>query len=624
LLITLSFGNLRAISNLEKSSVCYGIIVPLPSGEDTTMETFENSRVRNMINDILRLNITVYWSNENFTASSKKLDSNDTIKLEYKKGTFIIPFSGDVFKDLLTISIISDYNQTHELDNQSLFNNEIYLLAEEIRTNCNQLIEPKIVQHFEKPVRYGWPSYLLMAEAGGFFNYDFLIEGETKKFLNNENFNLLIWPYLPSSANYFEAYITFMDIKNINAIRKFVCNGGGFIGTCYGAYAASSGFIKPGIFFSLLHAYNPNLNRILPPFSISISDSVMKIDLQGFTKLYITKHKVVNINHPIFYGVNETFSDFFKGPIFTWFGKNTSPLTIYYDIKPFNNNTVSNKLKKSIIGRTSWVNSTFGKGKIILYASHPDYINNITPLFKENNWDGDEYYGRRIIHNSIFFVTSNDTPVIDYKSYNSSFVYNIIKNTNNLSINNFTADEFEDLNKKIIELFDNVYSFRNTTVDLKDLLLQFTNKSKSFSDNLKIANYLFWLSEIYMDYLNKTKSSIGLLEKVLPMLYEYNTSILSTVKKLNNELYDLLNKSEKIVDQTKETVNLVKENLNYSRISFFKTVKIRVQEKFILQNFEICLKYIPKVYFEILKLLRNSWYTYEAYIAMDIYNDIYK
>ena len=578
-----------------------------------------------MINDLLRLNITVFWSNENFTALSKRFDSNQTFLSAYQKGTFIIPFSGENFNNVITISIILDYNKTHELENQNLIENEVYFLEEEININCSKLVEPKIAQHFEKPVRYGWPSYLKMAEAGGFLNYEYLLDGETKKILNNQNFNVLIWPYLPSLGKFYEQFISFMNVKTINTVRRFVNNGGGFIGTCYGAYAASLGVITPRIFSSLRHAYNPGFIRILPTFSLSISDSIMKINLEAYIKFFIATHKVVNIDHPVFYGVNETFIDFFKGPIFSWLGKNTNPLTVFYEIKPYNENiTISNKLEKMLIGRTSWVNSTFGKGKIILYGSHPDFVNNIEPLFKGKTWDGDSFYGRRIIHNSIFFVISDNRLEINYTGYNSSFIDTIIENTNNLSINETETNEFEDLYNRLCELFNSIYSFKNTTIELKELFLSFENKSNNFEENIRQLNYMIWHSEIYLDHINQSKLSIDILKRVLPMLFEYNDSIVNLIQILKDELDNRLNESEKIVQQSADSALNIKENLNDSRISFIKNIKILEQGRFVLQTFEKNLKYVPKIFFELLKLLRYSWYNYEAYFAIESLNDIYQ
>jgi hypothetical protein len=553
----------------------------------------------------------------NFTALSKRFDSNKTELLAYKKGTFIIPFSGKHFTDATTISIILDYNQTHELENQSSFNNEVYFLEEEVNINCSKLTEPKIAQHFEKSVRYSWPSYLQIAEDDGFLTYELLIEGETEKVLNNNDFNVFIWPYLPGVAKNYETFMTFMNIKMINTIRQFVNNGGGFIGTCYGAYAASSGFIIPGIFFSLKYANNPDFDKPFPAFSLSISDSIMKINSEAFSNLYITKHKVVNINHPVFYGVNETFLDFFEGPIFVWLGKNTHPLTVFYEVKPLNNNdSISDKLKKILINRTSWVNSTFGKGKIVLYGSHPDFVNNIKPLFNENQWDGDKFYGRRIIHNSIFFVLSEDNPEFSYTSYNVSFINRIINNTNNLSINNSEKNEFEELEKKLGEIFNKIIILKNLSIDLKALFLSIENKSNNFAENIKMLNYTFWLSEIYLDYINKTRFSIDMLKRVLPLLYKYDDSLTDKVKMKKIELENLLNESKKIIQKTTIKLNFMKENLVNYKIYFLKKFLILEQGRNILQSFEKCLKYLPKVYFEILKLLKYSWYNYEAYIAL--------
>jgi|YNPNPStandDraft_1061719.scaffolds.fasta_scaffold54535_2 hypothetical protein len=72
---------------------CYGFIIPLPAGDDFTYETFLNSRSRCLINDLLRLNITVYWSSCDFSATSQRMQNYaDGSVVFYKKGAFIVPF----------------------------------------------------------------------------------------------------------------------------------------------------------------------------------------------------------------------------------------------------------------------------------------------------------------------------------------------------------------------------------------------------------------------------------------------------------------------------------------------------------------------------------------------------
>jgi len=86
---------------------CYGFVVPLPSGIDSTDETFQNSKVRHLINDLLRENVTVYWSSGDFSAISKEMNNeSDIVERGFNKGDFIISFSGNLTKDILTTAII--------------------------------------------------------------------------------------------------------------------------------------------------------------------------------------------------------------------------------------------------------------------------------------------------------------------------------------------------------------------------------------------------------------------------------------------------------------------------------------------------------------------------------------
>ena len=50
----------------------------------------------------------------------------------------------------------------------------------------------KIVQYLGLPVRYSWPAYLQIADAGGFLNFDFLLDEEITSKLNNNDYNTLM------------------------------------------------------------------------------------------------------------------------------------------------------------------------------------------------------------------------------------------------------------------------------------------------------------------------------------------------------------------------------------------------------------------------------------------------
>lgn len=574
-----------------------------------------------MINDLLRENISVYWSQDDFSALSKSLDLvSPTSSVFYKKGAFIIPFYGDEYKDALITSIINDYNQTHELENQSPIKNMVYILQEELNIKSSKLVEPKIVQHLGTPTRYSWPTYLLMADAGGFLTIEYLLDNETSSFLNNEDFNIFIWPYLPSSATYYEQFRSFTNTQQVNAIRSFVNNGGGYIGTCYGAYAASSGIMALNPLLSLRLAYNSDLPRILPGLSLSISDSIMKINVDALANLHISIHQVEQPNHPVFYGVNDTFTDFLKSPLFAWLGKNTRVLCTFKDLKKSDGVTdASNTLKKAVIGTPSWVNSTFGKGKIILYSSHPDYINNMTPLFKDREWDGDRYYGRRIIHNSMFFVSSEENVEMQAdKSYSLSFIASVIEDTENLSMINSKNHEFNEIFQRLTNLSNNIANLKNSIIKLQELFLPLENESIIFSKGYKISKYARSYCEIYQDYINRSQENINKLEQIIPMISEFDETIEEKVIVLKNDLNQRINNSEKILTKVTNIAEKLEETITASRINTFKKLQLLNGRRSLLDTFEIGLKYIPQTYFETLKLLRHSWYNYEANIANEV------
>ena len=53
--------------DFSKNELCYGYIIPLPSGKDSTHETFQNSKVRFLVNDLLRENKTKWLNSKEIT-----------------------------------------------------------------------------------------------------------------------------------------------------------------------------------------------------------------------------------------------------------------------------------------------------------------------------------------------------------------------------------------------------------------------------------------------------------------------------------------------------------------------------------------------------------------------------
>jgi hypothetical protein len=623
LLIFPSFGLYYEEYRYGDNSASYGFIIPLPQDDNTTRETLKNSLARNLINDLLRENITIYWSNDNFSALSKTLHLDNPSDISFfKKGDFIIPFSGEDYQDILISSIICDYNSTHELNHDKMFNIEAYILMEKLEINVNRLNEPKIVQYLGENVRYGWPTYLEMADAGGFLNYEFLVDGEAHYYLNNDDFNIYVWPYFPDPSKNLESFYPFIQPKDVNAVRRFIRNGGGFVGTCYGAYAASSGLVTPFSFFSVRYAYNPNLSKISPSVSLSLSASIMHKYIELFFNSYLVELKVVDENNPVFYGVDDVFYDYFRGPVFIWLGKDSHAITIYQDVKAVTNESIVNdRIKRKVIGRPCYINSTFGMGKLILFSTHPDFMNDIKGLFKDLInvdliWLGDPYYGRRIVHNSIFHVSSETNIKMNMVNYHTpSFIYNARDKTMNLSINETSNIEFNYEIKKLKKLSLNISDLRNISIILRDYYSILENSSILFSDKARISRYKIRFCELYNKYINNTIQNLSKLQNISYMLYNFDHSIIDRINNLRSELKNHLSKAENHIINVTITFKNFSDKLQSEDISILHGLELINKKRDLLGELEIGLKYIPQLFFETLKLVRHSWYNYEANTA---------
>jgi len=427
-LFSLSIAEINNKNN-STDELCFGYIIPLPSGKDNTYETLQNSKARFLINDLLRENIEVFWTINTLITDVMTLYKNKS-KIEFEKGAFIIPFSGNNSLDKLITSTIIDYNISSEISNDNL-TISAYILLEEIKIKVMKLVEPKIAQHFDIPTRYGWPCYLQIAESGGFLNFDFLIENEVPSKLNNDNYNVFMWPYEPNPARLNEVAISLSNRRDFKIIRSFVSEGGGFIGSCYGALAASSGFLNPLSGLHLLQAYNPSIPFLPFSFTLSMSDSLMMERPEVLNDLYVSYSKINNDTHPITFSVNNTVKEFFSGPWYIWLGKNTEIISTFDKVTLDDNESIPDFIEKRVEKSPSWTSSSFGSGKLVLFTSHPEFINNITFLFEDRNWEADQYYGRRVIFNSIMYVTSKPIDSLEIKKY-------------------YTYDNIQEIIKKII------------------------------------------------------------------------------------------------------------------------------------------------------------------------------
>ncbi|MFH1014254.1 MAG: hypothetical protein V1769_07115, partial [Thermoplasmatota archaeon] len=401
-LIYASFQEIHS-SMISDSSKIYGYAIPLPSGNDTTFETFLNSRSKVLVNDLLREDIAVFWTEEPVSCQCSPIrDMRNVLDVSFNKGTFIIPFVGDVYEDALMSSIVFDYCSDAEIDDW-LTPLEGYLLLEPLSVRSIELVEPRIAQFFGTSTRYGWPVYLQIADAGGFLNFDFFLDNDIKTLLRSDSYNVFMWPYEPTPARMIEAMKNLIDKQSFNVIRRFVAQGGGYIGSCYGAQIASSGFIQPLSFFSLTYAYHPDKPCFPYSLTTSMSDTIQNFRWSLLKDLFISTSVITNSSHPLAFGVNRTVKDFFSGPWFIYLGRNSECVSVFDTIAL--ETSSAPPVVQRIIGTPNWVVSSFGNGKLALFASHPEFVNNISLLFDQRIWPEDHYYGRRVIQNALFYVT---------------------------------------------------------------------------------------------------------------------------------------------------------------------------------------------------------------------------
>ncbi|MCK4365466.1 MAG: hypothetical protein KAW45_05405 [Thermoplasmatales archaeon] len=176
----------------EKSDpLCYGFIVsPITDGNFTIIDQ-TNCRIRHMINDLLREQISVYWTAESINVIIKEMNNSakEQNKL-FESGSFIIPFTGNLTDDKKIIAIIYDYNKSSEIEIDDEQTIPIYIISEQITSQTYPLDNVKAAQ-FYSPITSGGFIYLELLSKCGFLNVEIFREKEIYHKLNTNDFNVL-------------------------------------------------------------------------------------------------------------------------------------------------------------------------------------------------------------------------------------------------------------------------------------------------------------------------------------------------------------------------------------------------------------------------------------------------
>lgn len=609
--LTISLNHCAANSEplIDPSILCYGFILPNVHFDDKSIENQIFCRIRHLVNDLLREEILVFWTSNNISINVSKVNSDVIEELFYEKGSFVVPFTGDNTIDTKIIAIICDYNQSSEIEENNNIRAPVYLLMNQFNVNAFNLPEVKVAQYINFLV-CGESWYADIANKCGFLDFDFIINKDTRKKLNNSAYNLLIWPgfdmYYPSSFAFLEVILD-LSSRRTRTVRDFVSNGGGFVGSCYPVNLASRG-VKPLIVYPSCLAHNPKLPSI---GLLAISDI---ISAEGKEILLGLEQEILDTDHPVAYGVDSyLYGGLGSGPMVVDVGEGVSV------IAEFKND--------SMVGDTpSIVSNRFGDGKVVLFGPHFEIGDPDTcPKFWDLGSDGD-YNGKKLVTNAFYYSTSKEETEQEVsESRPMSFINEVWNETSDLSyLLNEQVEIFEEIKKdigksieNITNLIDNVYSILET-IDQIRIEQNIDPEEKDEFLYYLGTDYIIYCFDLVKEYLENTSITIETIEKIYP-LFENNTNFIEQLEQLGDDLSLKIDDIKEII--TVSLLNLQKmENIleGYQKFKFLRRIRELIFKKIshdIEIQTELAFQLMPGGYFRSLKFLRQNWYEYETILA---------
>lgn len=595
---------------LEVSTLTYyGFIIPMTGYENATIENQITCKNRHLVNDLLREQIPVFWSSENFTAYISDITLSNNEEMFFEKGTFIVPFTGNDTLDVKLLVMIWDYNQSSEIDNNNEIKAHVYLINQALTIQAYNLSEVKIAQ-YQSLFADGEEHYLEVSRNCGFLTFDYLPDTILNKKLNNIAYNVIMWGGSCQGYSSFHKGLTGniyqiredLTYKISKTIRDFVANGGGYIGSCYGAYSAACGIYIGSIpIYLKRQAYNPNLNSLV---ILALSDVIVKM----VTELPPPniQAKIVDKTHPVTYGLNTIIEDrYMGGPHFTHLGENAQVIARFHDINNYLNDT------------PSWMSSRFGKGKVVFFSTHPE-----TLCWKQGLTG---YIGNTAISNALYYTTSNEvTDLNSINSRNISFILKIWEKTMDLINGVEESDVLSDIKIRVNGTFS---SIDELTKNLSTILQIIKDIDPNLPNNFLGYNSTYWVIfyfNLFNTYLENATQTLTLIEQIYPLI-ENLTDFIHELDMLKDDLSQRINETQhiciecnKLYKQYKNILDKYNKNQDLPgqlTLNFFKFFAKDTAFKLYQESVK-GYRYVPQTYFNSLKLLRNSWYNYETSIAV--------
>jgi hypothetical protein len=598
---------------------CYGFIIPLPNEDNESLFSDLQYGTMNLINDLLREGINVYWSTHPSDLMIQEMDDEiNPMKQGINEGTFIVPFEENATVNYQIVAIISDYTISHELHTQMMPVHASMIVEPIILKDFYIIHEPNIAYYFGDGVyinSLNW--YLSTLYKAGFLSNTLLNDTDVIDSLNNQDFNAFIWPGGEIIEDINSDISLPIRIAKNQAITHFVRNGGGYVGSCYGAFTASSGMrVFPFPLIKFLLPSIPSLGYL------SMQDSLTALAISCTVNISIE-----DSNHPVLFGADNVLShsQLRGGPVFTYVGKNTQSLATVQDVNAiiwthwfrdlFNTDSALSQLIIDLwvqftIGKTIWTTSSYGDGEIVLFGDHPEL--GAIPL-------------KRIIHNALFYVVSEPADRIQRTHFLPiTQVQHLADKTTNLPIPHASSDLFHSVYEDIDAIVVDFNGFHNRSDYIFNLTWALIEQEKM---NFSLAIDLFvsglWefsgslgRSTSYLNNGMDNQDTIAFLKKIaniIKLLDEKNLSDADIILTFKDLIGQHVRKITAISRNISHTLDVLEENLEHFENTQDQNETLVSASETLWYYAKETEKNCPSLYFESLKMMREMWYYYEAF-----------
>lgn len=397
-------SSLQSAIFASTDEVPFGYIVPM-----SVLSLQEQLRAMHLINELMRLNFTVYEASTPFSAITDVNPEGFT----YAIGDYIIPrqafmlYYGGEYYGVVPHPFLLSY---------------VKELAEELNVTLHRVLEPYTAEVYQIML----PRTAVYHGTGTFFCYLWHERclkkmGFLPDFLNRydlyagalSNYDVFI---MPGGNAYWERFS--LNLTGLELIREFLQNGGEYVGTCAGAYVAyrdavlPRGYphpeLQPGLnivdmdFANVLPLTDPAVNQTiewLEEHEIPLAGHVAYVETTSRTRAVIFPTswfetwavKIAAPEHPVMYGYTGYVDMLYAGgPIMRPLA-GVTPLAVYgmFSVPPEKLTVPEDVAERILVESSAALTAPYELGKVVLFSTHPEM------------WEWEHTY--RMIGNSVYY-----------------------------------------------------------------------------------------------------------------------------------------------------------------------------------------------------------------------------